>query len=253
MQYIQWAHYVCASWDEVRARVHARGHTHTHRERERRTSVCAGGARLSLPHSHAATTAAAAAHATTGRRSKRGEVVWETAVLLSLSPGIAVSFVLTVLIGAVGIPALWDVAFSVPSDASSGSGVVLSCVIPSLEEWLKPFVAGLLSEPSSDCRAVAAVGLLLRSPFITVSLVLAALLTGDCNSFSTPVVDLTFLPPSSISIWPSLAAGSSVIPEPSSLPSPLSTPRPPVDRDDGLASVVLLAGAPSNKPNETCC
>ncbi|KAF5217726.1 hypothetical protein ECC02_009359 [Trypanosoma cruzi] len=28
MQYIQWAHYVCASWDEVRARVHARGHTH---------------------------------------------------------------------------------------------------------------------------------------------------------------------------------------------------------------------------------
>ncbi|KAF5219589.1 hypothetical protein ECC02_007426 [Trypanosoma cruzi] len=27
MQYIQWAHYVCASWDEVRARVHARGHT----------------------------------------------------------------------------------------------------------------------------------------------------------------------------------------------------------------------------------
>ncbi|ESS63286.1 hypothetical protein TCDM_08938 [Trypanosoma cruzi Dm28c] len=34
---------VCASWGEVRARVHARGHTHT----ERRTSVCAGGARLS--------------------------------------------------------------------------------------------------------------------------------------------------------------------------------------------------------------
>ncbi|KAF5219313.1 hypothetical protein ECC02_007739 [Trypanosoma cruzi] len=27
MQYIQWTHYVCASWDEVRARVHARGHT----------------------------------------------------------------------------------------------------------------------------------------------------------------------------------------------------------------------------------
>ncbi|KAF5224636.1 hypothetical protein ECC02_002275 [Trypanosoma cruzi] len=34
--YIQWAHYVCASWDEVRARVHARGHTQS----ERRTSVC---------------------------------------------------------------------------------------------------------------------------------------------------------------------------------------------------------------------
>ncbi|ESS60893.1 nucleolar RNA helicase II [Trypanosoma cruzi Dm28c] len=81
--YIQWAHYVCASWGEVRARVHARGHTH----RERRTSVCAGGAWLSLPHSHAATTAAAAAHATK-RRSKRGEVVWETAVLPSLSPGV---------------------------------------------------------------------------------------------------------------------------------------------------------------------
>ncbi|ESS60734.1 hypothetical protein TCDM_11727 [Trypanosoma cruzi Dm28c] len=35
---------VCASWGEVRARVHARGHTH----RERRKSVCAGGACLSL-------------------------------------------------------------------------------------------------------------------------------------------------------------------------------------------------------------
>ncbi|EKG00248.1 protein kinase, putative [Trypanosoma cruzi] len=76
---------VCASWGEVRARVHARGHTH----RELRTSVCAGGARLSLPHSHAATTAAAAAHATT-RRSKRGKVVWEAAVLPSLSPGVVV-------------------------------------------------------------------------------------------------------------------------------------------------------------------
>ncbi|KAF5215989.1 hypothetical protein ECC02_011272 [Trypanosoma cruzi] len=32
MQYIQWAHYVCASWDEVRARVHARGHTQRVRE-----------------------------------------------------------------------------------------------------------------------------------------------------------------------------------------------------------------------------
>ncbi|EKG00578.1 trans-sialidase, putative, partial [Trypanosoma cruzi] len=70
---------VCASWGEVRTRVHARGHTHI----ERRKSVCAGGAWLSHTHSHAATTAAAA-HAT--RRSKRGDVVWETAVLLSLSP-----------------------------------------------------------------------------------------------------------------------------------------------------------------------
>ncbi|KAF5213633.1 nucleolar RNA helicase II [Trypanosoma cruzi] len=90
--YIQWAHYVCASWGEVRARVHARGHTHT--ESERRTSVCAGGARLSLPHSYAATTAAAAAHATR-RRSKRGEVVWEAAVLpsLSLSPVVVLFFI----------------------------------------------------------------------------------------------------------------------------------------------------------------
>ncbi|ESS62682.1 nucleolar RNA helicase II [Trypanosoma cruzi Dm28c] len=79
---------VCASWGEVRARVHARGHTH----RERRTSVCAGGARLSHTHSHAATTAAAAAHATR-RRGKRGEVAWETAVLPSLSSVIAVAFV----------------------------------------------------------------------------------------------------------------------------------------------------------------
>ncbi|ESS63693.1 nucleolar RNA helicase II [Trypanosoma cruzi Dm28c] len=83
---------VCASWGEVRARVHARGHTH----RERRTSVCAGGAWLSLPHSHAATTAAAAAHATT-RRSKRGEAVWETAVLPSLSPGVVVLFLLVMV------------------------------------------------------------------------------------------------------------------------------------------------------------
>ncbi|RNC41297.1 hypothetical protein TcCL_NonESM09140, partial [Trypanosoma cruzi] len=42
-------------------------------------------------HSHAATTAAAA-HTTTARRSKRGEV-WETAVLLSLSSVIAVALV----------------------------------------------------------------------------------------------------------------------------------------------------------------
>ncbi|EKF99453.1 hypothetical protein TCSYLVIO_009627 [Trypanosoma cruzi] len=75
---------VCASWGEATTRVHASGHTH----RERRKCVYAGGARLSRPHSHAVTTAAAAAHAT--RRSKRGEVVWETAVLLSLSAGVAV-------------------------------------------------------------------------------------------------------------------------------------------------------------------
>ncbi|ESS60972.1 hypothetical protein TCDM_11469 [Trypanosoma cruzi Dm28c] len=45
--YIQWAHYVCASWGEVRARVHARGHTH--RESVRRTSVC--GRCTALSHS----------------------------------------------------------------------------------------------------------------------------------------------------------------------------------------------------------
>ncbi|KAF5216231.1 hypothetical protein ECC02_011012 [Trypanosoma cruzi] len=44
--YIQWAHYVCASWDEVRARVHARGHTH--REREGRVCVRAVHGSLSL-------------------------------------------------------------------------------------------------------------------------------------------------------------------------------------------------------------
>ncbi|ESS55949.1 nucleolar RNA helicase II [Trypanosoma cruzi Dm28c] len=87
---------VCASWGEVRTRVHARGHTH----RERRTSVCAGGARLSLPHSHAATTAAAAAHATT-RRNKRGEVVWETAVLPSLSTVVVLFVVLVEMVSAV--------------------------------------------------------------------------------------------------------------------------------------------------------
>ncbi|KAF5219146.1 nucleolar RNA helicase II [Trypanosoma cruzi] len=83
--YIQWAHYVCASWDEVRARVHARGHT----ERVSERRVCVRAVHGSLPHSHAATTAEAAAHATT-RRSKRGEVVWETAVLPSLSSVAAV-------------------------------------------------------------------------------------------------------------------------------------------------------------------
>ncbi|ESS63094.1 nucleolar RNA helicase II [Trypanosoma cruzi Dm28c] len=80
---------VCASWGEVRARVHARGHT----QRERRTSVCAGGARLSLPHSHTATAAAAA------KKSKRGEVVWEAAVLPSLSPVSFVSRVRVVFAG----------------------------------------------------------------------------------------------------------------------------------------------------------
>ncbi|ESS61927.1 hypothetical protein TCDM_10456 [Trypanosoma cruzi Dm28c] len=95
---------VCASWGEVRARVHARGHIH----RERRKSVYAGGAWLSLPHSHAATTAAAA-HATT-RRSKRGDVVWETAVLPSLSPARAVPFVMV---------AVSDVSFLFPCLFSS--------------------------------------------------------------------------------------------------------------------------------------
>ncbi|KAF5217989.1 hypothetical protein ECC02_009106 [Trypanosoma cruzi] len=46
MQYIQWAHYVCASWDEVRARVHARGHTQ--RVGERRVCVRAVHGSLSL-------------------------------------------------------------------------------------------------------------------------------------------------------------------------------------------------------------
>ncbi|KAF5216260.1 hypothetical protein ECC02_010994 [Trypanosoma cruzi] len=44
--YIQWAHYVCASWDEVRARVHARGHTQ--RVSERRVCVRAVHGALSL-------------------------------------------------------------------------------------------------------------------------------------------------------------------------------------------------------------
>ncbi|KAF5216480.1 hypothetical protein ECC02_010748 [Trypanosoma cruzi] len=46
MQYIQWAHYVCASWDEVRARVHARGHTQG--VSERRVCVRAVHGSLSL-------------------------------------------------------------------------------------------------------------------------------------------------------------------------------------------------------------
>ncbi|KAF5217072.1 hypothetical protein ECC02_010103 [Trypanosoma cruzi] len=44
--YIQWAHYVCASWDEVRARVHARGHTQ--RVSEGRVCVRAVHGSLSL-------------------------------------------------------------------------------------------------------------------------------------------------------------------------------------------------------------
>ncbi|KAF5216679.1 hypothetical protein ECC02_010516 [Trypanosoma cruzi] len=44
--YIQWAHYVCASWGEVRARVHARGHTQ--RVSERRVCVRAVHGSLSL-------------------------------------------------------------------------------------------------------------------------------------------------------------------------------------------------------------
>ncbi|KAF5219110.1 hypothetical protein ECC02_007965 [Trypanosoma cruzi] len=44
--YIQWAHYVCASWDGVRARVHARGHTQ--RVREGRVCVRAVHGSLSL-------------------------------------------------------------------------------------------------------------------------------------------------------------------------------------------------------------
>ncbi|KAF5213794.1 hypothetical protein ECC02_013667 [Trypanosoma cruzi] len=46
MQYIQWAHYVCASWGEVRARVHARGHTQ--RGSEGRVCVRAVHGALSL-------------------------------------------------------------------------------------------------------------------------------------------------------------------------------------------------------------
>ncbi|KAF5217729.1 hypothetical protein ECC02_009362 [Trypanosoma cruzi] len=44
--YIQWAHCVCASWGEVRARVHARGHTQ--RESEGRVCVRAVHGSLSL-------------------------------------------------------------------------------------------------------------------------------------------------------------------------------------------------------------
>ncbi|KAF5217405.1 hypothetical protein ECC02_009706 [Trypanosoma cruzi] len=46
MQYIQWAHYVCASWGEVRARVHTRGHTQ--RVSEGRECVWAVHGSLSL-------------------------------------------------------------------------------------------------------------------------------------------------------------------------------------------------------------
>ncbi|KAF5217006.1 hypothetical protein ECC02_010189 [Trypanosoma cruzi] len=93
--------------------------------KERRTSVCAGGARLSLPHSHAATTAAAAAAATTTRRSKRGEVVWKTAVLPSLSPVVAVVFFVAVASTGVsfGLASLFSFCFSsrVPAPSAAGS------------------------------------------------------------------------------------------------------------------------------------
>ncbi|ESS60885.1 hypothetical protein TCDM_11566 [Trypanosoma cruzi Dm28c] len=96
----------------------------THTERERRTSVCAGGARLSLPHSHAATTAATAAHATT-RRSKRGEVAWETAVLPSLSSVVAVVFFVAAAVTGVsfGLASLFSFCFSsaVPAPSAAGS------------------------------------------------------------------------------------------------------------------------------------
>ncbi|ESS54974.1 hypothetical protein TCDM_13588 [Trypanosoma cruzi Dm28c] len=87
----------------------------THTQRGRRTSVCAGGARLSHTHSHAATTAAA--HATT--RSKRGEVVWETAVLLSLSPVVVTSFIVSVLAGVSFVL----LCFTSPSSPSSPSSL----------------------------------------------------------------------------------------------------------------------------------
>ncbi|RNC33432.1 nucleolar RNA helicase II, partial [Trypanosoma cruzi] len=90
--YIQWAHYVCASWGEVRARVHARGHTH--REREGRVCVRAVHGSLSLtltrpppqqllPH-------------TQHKKKQKREAVWETAVLPSLSPVVAVVFFMAV-------------------------------------------------------------------------------------------------------------------------------------------------------------
>ncbi|ESS60336.1 nucleolar RNA helicase II [Trypanosoma cruzi Dm28c] len=68
----------------------------THREREGR--VCVRAVHGSLPHSHAATTAAAAANATTTRRGKRGEVVWETAVLPSVASVLAVALVRTMFL-----------------------------------------------------------------------------------------------------------------------------------------------------------
>ncbi|KAF5217991.1 hypothetical protein ECC02_009108 [Trypanosoma cruzi] len=48
MQYIQWAHYVCVSWGEVRARVHAREHTHSERVSEGRVCVWVVHGSLSL-------------------------------------------------------------------------------------------------------------------------------------------------------------------------------------------------------------
>ncbi|KAF5216537.1 nucleolar RNA helicase II [Trypanosoma cruzi] len=162
MQYIQWAHYVCASWGEVRARVHARGHTQRVSER---TSVCAGGAWLSLPHSHAATTtAAAAAHATT-TRSKRGEVVWETAVLPSLSP---VDVIRCIAAASTDVSFLLPCLFSprfAPSFTATLSVGLFFCNPISL-----PFSASILeASPTARGRACVDSELPSDSPFCSIS------------------------------------------------------------------------------------
>ncbi|KAF5216135.1 hypothetical protein ECC02_011125 [Trypanosoma cruzi] len=174
MQYIQWAHYVCASWDEVRARVHAR--EHTQRLSERR--VCVRAVHGSLPHSHAATTAAAAAHATTTRRSKRGEVVWEAAVLPSLSPVVAVVFFVAVASTGVsfGLDSLFSFCFSsaVPAPSAAGSllGMRSSVLLSALLLAASPFAVGdggLDSALSSWTRCGACTGgksSVLDGPFI---------------------------------------------------------------------------------------
>ncbi|ESS55351.1 hypothetical protein TCDM_13182 [Trypanosoma cruzi Dm28c] len=114
----------------------------THRESEGR--VCVRAVHGSLPHSHAATTAAAAAHAT---RSKRGEVVWETAVLpelFRLGPLAATIF------------------FSVVSSFSLTSAVVssalsisfsFSCLVFSASLWSSSFMA--VCRPSKFSFVVA--------------------------------------------------------------------------------------------------
>ncbi|ESS61168.1 hypothetical protein TCDM_11251 [Trypanosoma cruzi Dm28c] len=117
----------------------------THREGE--GSVCAGGARLSLPHSHAATTAAAAAHATT-RRSKGGEVVWETAVLPSLSPVVAVVVFMAAAVTGVsfGLASLFSFCFSsrVPAPSAAGSlfGMPSSVLLSASLLAASPFAVG---------------------------------------------------------------------------------------------------------------